>query len=197
MRDILDSAGLSLGTPLTVQLFAPIPRPVAVNDAVTVLQDSGPVTIAAPGQTLSINATGDNTLEVTADPGLIETIVTDPPELQGSYSFDTALLAGGPVNLVAPDVTGPFATGQTVSAVPGLWAIDTGAGVHAITYQWFRDATPIAGATAASHVLDAADLGGVRVTETLSDAFGSRSAQSGLYTGVAAFTPAADTGLQG
>jgi len=266
MRNILDPSDFSIGEPLAAPLFSPVPRPVAVPDALTVLRDNGPVTVAvlandvdpvdgvpalagayaalgtavaetdgtvtytplpgftgfdtivytvenslgrtdtgevavtveAPTQTLSVNVTPENTLEVTAEAGVVEINVTEPPEFGGSYIFDTADLAAGPVNLVQPGVTGPFADGATVSAVPGLWVVDTGAGTLAKTYQWFRDAVPIGGATSETYTVAGADLGpGLRVNETLTDAFGARTAESALYTGIPAFTPAADTGLLG
>lgn len=266
MRDILDPADVSVGTPIAAPLFAPIPRPVAVDDALTVLQDSGPVSIAvlandfdpidgvptlesafaslgtavaeadgtvtytpfpgltgfdtvvyevsnsagrtdtaeinitieAPTQTLSIDVTAEETLVVTADPGLVEINVIDPPEFRNSYTFDTADLASGPVNLAAPGVTGPFEAGQAVMVTPGLWAVDTGGGAVTKAYQWFRGATAISGATAETYNVQSADLGpGVSVRESLTDAFGTRSAASAAYTGVSAFTPAVDAQLIG
>jgi serine protease len=64
----------------------------------------------------------------------------------------------------APTISGTAAVGLTVTAVPG--ASDPGT---AVTYQWRRAGTPIAGATAAAYTLQSADLGqtiSVQVTRT-------------------------------
>ena len=60
-----------------------------------------------------------------------------------------------PVNTSAPAVTGTGTVGQTLTCTNGNWTyVPT-----TYTYQWMRGATPIAGATASTYVLVAADSG--------------------------------------
>lgn len=86
-----------------------------------------------------------------------------------------------PVNTVAPAITGTATEGQTLTRTLGTWT-----GYAPITYatQWQRGGVDIAGATGATHVLTAADVGStitVRVTAT--NAGGSAQATSAA-TGV-------------
>jgi hypothetical protein len=92
-----------------------------------------------------------------------------------------APLAGAPVNIVLPSISGAAAQGQTLTAATGTWVgAPTG-----FTYQWQRcDAAgagciAIDGATAATYVVGAADAGGtLRVVVTATNASGSTSAVS-------------------
>ena len=65
-----------------------------------------------------------------------------------------------PRNTAAPAIAGTVATGATLTASPGTWA---GTGTIATSYQWQRSAagstawTNIAGATAATYTVPAAD----------------------------------------
>jgi hypothetical protein len=52
-----------------------------------------------------------------------------------------------------PTITGTATAGKTLTAVAGTWA----PGPVAVTYQWYRGKTAIAGATGPTHVLTAAD----------------------------------------
>lgn len=91
-----------------------------------------------------------------------------------------------------------FSPGKVLSATPGLWAVDTAGGTLAKSYQWHREGNAVPGATAETYSVVGTDLAtGVSVTETLADGFGQRSAESMVFTGMPAFTPAADTGLLG
>lgn len=58
------------------------------------------------------------------------------------------------VNSVAPAITGTAQEGQTLTCSTGTWS-----GTPTLSYQWTRDAVPIAGATANTRVLAAADVG--------------------------------------
>ncbi|KUM36593.1 hypothetical protein AR689_14625 [Arthrobacter sp. EpRS71] len=61
-----------------------------------------------------------------------------------------------------PTISGMAAVGSTLTASPGTWTVGT-----TLSYQWFRNGAAIAGATAATRVLAAADQGNtltVRVT---------------------------------
>ena len=59
-----------------------------------------------------------------------------------------------PVNTVRPTVTGTPTVGQTLTSTTGTWT-------NATTYarEWLRNGSPIAGATAATYLLVAADVG--------------------------------------
>lgn len=77
---------------------------------------------------------------------------------------DFSFVPGIPLTAPTPTITGTAAVGSTLTANPGAWTTGT-----ALTYQWFKNGTAIAGATAATRVLAAADQGAtltVRVTGT-------------------------------
>jgi hypothetical protein len=108
----------------------------------------------------------------------------------GSNTADTnaigpvaaALVA--PVNTAAPAITGTPTVGQTLTASTGTW---TGSPAPSFAYQWRRNGTDIAGATASTYLLQAADEGAtitVRVTATNSQ--GSAGATSAGVGPVAA-----------
>ncbi len=68
-------------------------------------------------------------------------------------------------NLKAPKITGSPRVGKTLTANPGTWSV---AGAS-FAYQWNRDGSPIAGATAAQYTPVAADAGAaITVTVTAS-----------------------------
>ncbi|MCB8955229.1 MAG: hypothetical protein H6529_01960 [Nocardioides sp.] len=62
---------------------------------------------------------------------------------------------GGPTNTALPTITGTPAVGQTLTCNPGTW---TGTGIS-FTYEWRRADAAIAGATATTYVVVAADAG--------------------------------------
>jgi len=64
------------------------------------------------------------------------------------------LKAGVPVNITPPVVTGTGTVGQVLTTTNGTWIQ---AGTY--TYQWQRDGTNIAAATAGTYTLVAADSG--------------------------------------
>lgn len=260
MRDILDLAGRWIGTPAGALVVPGNKAPVVLDEALTILRDSGPVTVAvlandtdpegqpltlvsasaalgtavaeanntvtytpppgiagfdtvvylvadAVGQTragqinvtisepqLSIAVTPNNTLVVNAGTGTIDITVTDPAAFAGAWQVATADLAGGPVNLVPPAVSGTLAIGQVLTALPGLWVYDTGAGVPVEGYQWRRNGADIAGATGTTHAVVAADIGpALAVAETLTDGYGQRTAVSAAVS--SGFSPQDDTAL--
>ena len=156
------------------------------------------VTISPFGQSLLIETEADNTLSVTADPGPLEITVTAPAIFAGTYPFDSADLAQGPVNLARPAISGTLSTGNVLTAENGLWVHDVTAGTPLRSYQWQRGGADIPGETAATYTVQAADLGpGVSLGETLTDAFGQRSAESALLTAGGAFLPSDDPLLRG
>lgn len=93
-------------------------------------------------------------------------------------------LSGGnaPRMTVAPTITGTAEVGETLTAGNGTF---TGDATITYTYQWFRGGSAIAGATASTRVLQAADEGyviTVRVTATNSagTAYGFSAATSAV-----------------
>ena len=60
-----------------------------------------------------------------------------------------------PVNSVAPGITGTEQEGATLTCSTGTWSNTP----DAYAYQWNRSGSAIAGATAATRVLAAADVG--------------------------------------
>jgi hypothetical protein len=80
-----------------------------------------------------------------------------------------------PVNTTAPAVTGTGAVGNTLSVTNGNWTyVPT-----SYAYQWLRNGANIAGAMAATYVLQAADSGtNVSCRVTATNPAGSTSATS-------------------
>jgi len=152
------------------------------------------ITVSAPQ--LSITVEADNTLTVTADPGLIDITVTQPAGFAGTRQADTSDLATGPVNLVPPVISGTPDPGQVLSAANGLWIYDRGAGTPVQSWQWRRDGADIATETGASYTAVAGDSAtAITVVETMTDAFGSRGATSAAVGSV--FAPSGDAQLIG
>jgi hypothetical protein len=150
------------------------------------------VTVTVPVVSATANAQG--TLTVQAETGTVTITVTSPPDLAGTYTGNTGLLAGGPVNLVLPRITGTTSVGSVLTAASGLW-LHTGTS-PTVSRQWRRDGTSIAGATGETYVIAAADAGrAVSVVETLTDAAGSRTATSLPAAVPSAFVPGDDAGV--
>jgi len=84
-----------------------------------------------------------------------------------------------PINTVAPEATGFFGVGQTLSCTDGTWYSDAGSIVY--TYQWERNFVPISGATSSSYVLTESDtLTTIRCVVTATNTVGSASVNSNL-----------------
>lgn len=64
----------------------------------------------------------------------------------GSHRLETALLAQGPVCLVAPAIRAK-ADGSAIEADAGLWACDASAGAAGVARQWLAGGTPVPGET--------------------------------------------------
>ncbi len=98
-----------------------------------------------------------------------------------------------PVNTAPPVITGAAQEGQSLTASTGTWT-----GTPAPTYarQWLRDGVAISGATGASYLVAAADVGAtLTVQVTASNSQGAVSASSAATAVVAAAsgTPVAKT----
>ncbi|MEO9899077.1 MAG: sialate O-acetylesterase [Paracoccaceae bacterium] len=85
--------------------------------------------------------------------------VSAPVNLAGSYVTAVSALATAPVNLVAPQLSGPAGEGQSISVDMGFWAYDTTRPAPALTLQWQRNGSDIPGAIAPDYVLTEADAG--------------------------------------
>jgi hypothetical protein len=84
--------------------------------------------------------------------------------------------APGPINTVAPVISGTPEVGQTLTSTTGTW---TGTGTITYAYQWRRNGENIGSATASTYEVQVADEGAditCRVTAT--DDLGSRGANS-------------------
>ena len=87
-----------------------------------------------------------------------------------------------PAGSASPTITGTPAVGQTLSCSPGVWFNAP----TSYTYQWKRDGTVISGATSATYVVVAGDLGHtITCTVTATNAFGSTPATSNAVSIVA------------
>lgn len=83
-----------------------------------------------------------------------------------------------PVNTVAPVISGTQVVGSSLSSTTGTW---TGTPLINYTYQWYRGATLISGATSSSYTLVQADAGNtsnITCQVTATNAIGSATATS-------------------
>lgn len=83
--------------------------------------------------------------------------------------------AGGPLNLVAPAVTGNLTNGSTLTSTTGTWT-----GLPSYTYQWKRDGVDISGQTASTYTYSVANDDGryISVNVTATNDLGSNAATS-------------------
>lgn len=95
-----------------------------------------------------------------------------------------SLTAIAPVNTALPTISGTTTVGDTLTAANGTWG--TGGAAVAFTYQWLRDGAAIAGATADTYVLQAADQTHlISVTVTGTNTAGASSATSAQTAAIA------------
>jgi hypothetical protein len=184
---VIDSAADSDSTTFSVQvargtLTTAIPTiddtTPAVGDVLTASAGAwGPAPVQLAYQWLAdgtvIDGATDATLTVTPD--LVDAVLAvrvtgSRAEYQTTSvdSADTAAVVASPVAFTtAPSIGGTLAVGQTLTADPGT----TVPVAEELSYQWRRDGAPIDGATAATYVLVADDLGAdISVTVTASNA---------------------------
>ena len=82
--------------------------------------------------------------------------------------------APAPVNTALPVVSGAHTVGTTLTSANGTWT-----GSPAFTYKWERDGQIIAGATASTYTLVAADVDAmIRILVTGTNASGQATAMS-------------------
>lgn len=120
----------------------------------------------------------------------------NPPRKYGwwfrnSYSeeslFFTDQVPTSPLMLTNVSVSGSTQSGATLTATPGTWDATPAA---VLTYQWYRGATPIGGATATTYVTQVADEGtAVTCREIATNDAGSNYATSNAINVVPAGAP--------
>ncbi len=120
----------------------------------------------------------------------------------GYYSYtvyDTGICASPPLginllpaNTVAPAVSGAAFTGEVLTCSTGTWLNSP-----SYAYQWKRNGSAIAGATANTYTLQVADeLQAIVCTVTATNADGSASADSNTVTPDDAFHPTSIAGVR-
>lgn len=96
----------------------------------------------------------------------------------GTSNQVDAVNAVAPVNTVAPVISGTAVVGQTLSTTDGTW---TGIPTPTYSYQWYRGATLISGATNSTYTLvqdDAGNTSNIKCVVTATNSAGSASADS-------------------
>jgi acid phosphatase type 7 len=142
---------------------------------------------AATYTVAALDAAGTLRIAVTASNAAGSSIASAPP---------TAVVTAAstaPTNTAAPTISGSAQDGQTLTADPGTWS---GTPPLSYAYQWRRcnssgnSCTDIAGTSASTYTLVAADVGAtLRVAVTASNAAGSSTASSASTASVSAAPP--------
>lgn len=146
----------------------------------------------APQFTDIAGATGVSYVLDAADVGAQVRLVITASNADGSAAAATTptalVVAAPPQNVLPPTVTGAAKVGAQLTAFRGEWS-PTG---PAVEYAWQRDGVDIPGATGATYVLTAGDVGAVvRVKVTAINADGRTSVTSAPTARIA--TPPANT----
>ena len=111
-------------------------------------------------------ATGPSYLPVPGDLG--KTLTVSVTGTRTGYAAATissagAVVTAGLLSTGSPTVSGTAKVGETLTAAPGTW----GPATVALTFQWLRNGSAISGATQATYVLSAGDVGAtVSITVT-------------------------------
>lgn len=116
---------------------------------------------------------------VASDAGKTVTVTVTATNSAGTATANstaTAAVTQTPANTAVPVVSGTTALGDTLTTTNGTW---TGTPAPTFTYQWTRGGTNIAGATAATYVITAADQGTTLVAKvTATNSAGTATANS-------------------
>lgn len=157
---------------------------------------NGQVNITITEPQLSIATLPDNTMVLSAETGALEVTITQPAEFAGTYQLNSADMATGPVNLVAPGISGTVAIDEVLTAEPGLWIYDTSAGLPVTSWQWRRAGSDISGQSGDTYTVQPGDsIQGLSVTQIETSPLGQRSANSASVG--SAFSPPDDAALRG
>jgi hypothetical protein len=130
-----------------------------------------------PEKWISMGRLGDGTPvhQMPMTPELEEEIKSGSYYLAEGVDEHAEAPAGPPVVVDIPHAQGTATVGSTLTCTQGNW---TNTPTNK-TYQWLRDGTPIAGATASSYLLIAANVGGMISCEvTAVNAAGQASSTS-------------------
>lgn len=132
---------------------------------------------ATPGYALSayvIGSLGSFTFTISGDATID---ITEPANLVGTYAVDVSDLASGPVNLVAPAITGTIAQSSLLTSDDGAWIWNEANGALTLTRQWTDGADAnLSGQTAVTHTITNNDLNnGLKLRTTGTDGAGNRS----------------------
>ena len=96
--------------------------------------------------------------------------------------FGAAVLSGAPSNSAVPTITGTARVGQTLTGANGTWG-----GSPTFTRRWFANGIAIDGATGATYVPVAGDLGKtITLRVTGANASGTRTVTSAATAAVIA-----------
>jgi surface protein len=146
------------------------------------------------GATLIGGATSSTYTTQPADIGSAVTCIvtgTNPGGSATATSNSITPTAIAPSNSVAPVISGSTPVGSTLTTTDGTW---TGTPTPTFTYQWYRGASSIGGATASTYVTIIADTSlAVTCQVTGTNIGGSATATSNSITPTAVVTPFAFT----
>jgi hypothetical protein len=158
MSSISIGAGLAHGSDLSWLGAEGTPPP----SFAAALSDHDGVAVITPGQTV------------------VSITISESTDFDGTYSAPIADLMAGPVNLVAPQISGSGLSGTDITARAGLWVFEDLGSPPALTGQWLRDGVAISGQVSAIYSAQESDEGtSLSFEETASDPNGTRIAQSG------------------
>lgn len=107
-----------------------------------------------PAQRIVLFSSEHGTVANAEGRGTITVQVSAPAVHAGQYRLDAALLARGPLCLVAPRIA-MSADGSRVVAVAGLWAFDSDLGTLRLGGQWLADGKAVAAASGLALAVDA------------------------------------------
>ena len=146
------------------------------------------------GATLIGGATSSTYTTQPADIGSAVTCIVAGTNIGGSATATSNSItptAIAPSNSVAPVISGSTPVGSTLTTTDGTW---TGTPTPTFTYQWYRGASSIGGATASTYVTIIADTSlAITCQVTGTNIGGSATATSNSITPTAVVTPFAFT----
>jgi hypothetical protein len=146
------------------------------------------------GATLIASATSSTYTTQPADIGFAVSCQVTGTNIAGASTASSNVItptAIASVNTVAPVISGSTPVGSTLTTTDGTW---TGTPTPTFTYQWYRGASSIGGATASTYVTIIADTSlAVTCQVTGTNIGGSATATSNSITPTAVVTPFAFT----